>query len=318
MPNFDIIKTSEIENSFRNKSIIDTYELNIKKVTEKFKGNLDIDNKKWNIGLIVGRSGTGKTTVAKECFSEYYFEDFEWDNKSVIENMPKDIELSHITKIFNSVGFGTVWSWLKPYFVLSNGEKMRVNLARCILESQDKIVFDDFNIRYHVAFNSIIVPIYQNGTLLGSVQRKISGNPRYINSSGMDRDRALFPFDKVQAKDDKVILVEGLFDAIKAHQEEVTNTVCTFGGYVSQEQASLLGSLARTVVICPDKDASGLKMAYKTTSLLMTFGINVEYTFAPGRAKDFGDVKDFSQLEYHSYWKIKALQRDLKYFMERS
>ena len=144
MPNFDIIKTSEIENSFRNKSIIDTYELNIKKVTEKFKGNLDIDNKKWNIGLIVGRSGTGKTTVAKECFSEYYFEDFEWDNKSVIENMPKDIELSHITKIFNSVGFGTVWSWLKPYFVLSNGEKMRVNLARCILESQDKIVFDEF------------------------------------------------------------------------------------------------------------------------------------------------------------------------------
>lgn len=177
---------------------------------------------------------------------------------------------------------------------------------------------DDFNIRYHVAFNSIIVPIYQNGTLLGSVQRKISGNPRYINSSGMDRDRALFPFDKVQSKDDKIILVEGLFDAIRAHQEGVTNTVCTFGGHVSHTQASLLGSLAKTVVICPDKDASGLKMAYKTTSLLMTFGINVEYTFAPGKAKDFGDVKDFSQLEYHSYWKIKALQRDLKYFMERS
>ena len=177
---------------------------------------------------------------------------------------------------------------------------------------------DDFNIRYHVAFNSIIVPIYQDGELLGSVQRKISGNPRYINSSGMDRDRALFPFDKVQSKDDRIILVEGLFDAIKAHQEGVTNTVCTFGGHVSHTQASLLGSLAKTVVICPDKDASGLKMAYKTTSLLMTFGINVEYTFAPGKAKDFGDVKDFSQLEYHSYWKIKALQRDLKYFMERS
>ena len=37
-----------------------------------------------------------------------------------------------------------MWSWLKPYNVLSNGEKMRVNLARCIIEDQNKIVFDEF------------------------------------------------------------------------------------------------------------------------------------------------------------------------------
>jgi len=34
----------------------------------------------------------------------------------------------------------------------------------------------------------------------------------------------------------------------------VIQTVCTFGGYVSHEQATLLGSLASTIVICPDKD----------------------------------------------------------------
>ena len=48
----------------------------------------------------------------------------------------------------------------------------------------------DFDIRYHVAFDSIIVPIYQNGELLGSVQRNISRNPKYVNSKGMDRDKA--------------------------------------------------------------------------------------------------------------------------------
>jgi len=159
----------------------------------------------------------------------------------------------------------------------------------------------DFDIRYHVAFDSIIVPIYQNGELLGSVQRNISRNPKYVNSKGMDKDKAVFPLDK-----------------INAHQQGVTNTVCTFGGNVSHEQAKILGTLARTVVICPDKDSSGLKMAYKTTDILMKLGLSVEYTFPPGKAKDFGDMQDFSSLEYHSYWKLKALKKDIKYMMERS
>ena len=177
---------------------------------------------------------------------------------------------------------------------------------------------NDFNIKYHIAFKSIVVPIYQHGKLVGSVQRNLSGNPKYINSSGMDRDKTLFPLDKVQPADGKVIVVEGLFDSIKAHQEGVTQTVCTFGGYVSHEQATLLGSLASTIVICPDKDPSGLKMAHKTTEILMKLGLRVEYTFAPGRAKDFGDLEDFSGLEYHSYWKLKALNKDINYMMERS
>jgi len=177
---------------------------------------------------------------------------------------------------------------------------------------------NDFNIKYHIAYNSIIVPIYQHGKLVGSVQRNITGNPKYVNSSGMDRDAITFPLDKVQPKDGRIILVEGLFDAIKAHQEGVTNTLCSFGGYVSHAQARNLGSLTRTVVICPDKDISGLKMALKTANILLKLGLKVEYTFAPGFAKDFGDVKDFSKLEYHSHWKLKTLKKDLNYFMERS
>ena len=176
----------------------------------------------------------------------------------------------------------------------------------------------DFDIRYHVAFDSIIVPIYQKGELLGSVQRNISRNPKYVNSKGMDRDKAVFPLDKVQPRDDKVIVVEGLFDSINAHQQGVTNTLCTFGGNVSHEQAKILGSLASTIVICPDKDSSGLKMAYKTTDILMKLGLSVEYTFPQGKAKDFGDMQDFSGLEYHSYWKLMALKKDINYMMERS
>jgi ABC-type ATPase with predicted acetyltransferase domain len=54
-----------------------------------------------------------------------------------------NVEMSEIEKMFYAVGFGSVPSWLKPYSVLSNGEKMRVDLARALLE-KDKICFDEF------------------------------------------------------------------------------------------------------------------------------------------------------------------------------
>lgn len=57
--------------------------------------------------------------------------------------MPQSKTIEEIEKMFYTVGFGSVPSWLKPYKVLSNGEKMRVDLARALLEN-DKICFDEF------------------------------------------------------------------------------------------------------------------------------------------------------------------------------
>src|SRR5699024_12211312 len=56
--------------------------------------------------------------------------------------MPSD-DIEEIQRIFYTVGFGSVPSWLKPYHVLSNSEKMRVDLARMLL-SKKIIVFDEF------------------------------------------------------------------------------------------------------------------------------------------------------------------------------
>ena len=60
-------------------------------------------------------------------------------------------------------------------------------------------------------------------------------------------------------------------------------------------------------------------MAERTTKMLQKLGLGVEYTFAQGKFhKDFGDMTDFTSLEYHSYWKLKILRRDLNYLLERS
>jgi ABC-type lipoprotein export system ATPase subunit/GNAT superfamily N-acetyltransferase len=143
MPNFDIIKESRPHKTFRVASVIGKFDLQSENITEHFKGSIDIPNK-WSIGLIVGKSGTGKTTISKQLFPDSYITSYKYTNQSVLDDMPKNCNVEQITKAFNSVGFSSPPSWLKSYEVLSNGEKMRVDLARAILEENNLFVFDEF------------------------------------------------------------------------------------------------------------------------------------------------------------------------------
>lgn len=145
MPTFNIISEFKHSKSFRNQSIIDRYDLNVEHLKTKLQGNLDINSQDWNVGLIVGASGTGKSSIAKHIFQENYIRNFQYDeNASVLDACSESKTIDEITEVFNSVGLGTAWSWLKPYRILSEGEKMRVDLARALLEDRDLIVFDEF------------------------------------------------------------------------------------------------------------------------------------------------------------------------------
>jgi ABC-type ATPase with predicted acetyltransferase domain len=144
LPSFNIVKEIEPVDSFRVSSVKSAFDLKVERVKEQFKGNIDIEGKDWNVGLIVGGSGTGKTTIAKEVFGEEYITDFEYSGGSIIDEMPKSKSVKEVEKQFTSVGFASPPSWLKPYHVLSNGEKMRADLARALLEEKEMVVFDEF------------------------------------------------------------------------------------------------------------------------------------------------------------------------------
>ena len=143
MPNFNIIRESRASKTFRVASVMGKFDIQTNHVKEEFVGDLELPES-WQVGLITGASGSGKTTIAKDLFPDAYVTEFEYSRESILDDMPEAKTVEEITSAFNSVGFSSPPSWLKPYHVLSDGQKMRVNLATSLLKDEDLVVFDEF------------------------------------------------------------------------------------------------------------------------------------------------------------------------------
>jgi ABC-type lipoprotein export system ATPase subunit len=107
-----------------------------------WSADLPLDTREWNVGLIVGPSGAGKTTVLRSCFGDPPA--VEWSAPSVIDDFPADVDLEAIVAVCSAVGFNTIPAWLRPYEHLSNGERFRVELARRLISPTEQIVMDEF------------------------------------------------------------------------------------------------------------------------------------------------------------------------------
>lgn len=139
---FDITLKNEVKDTFRVSKIMSMFDLKPEHSNEHFVGTIKLPEK-WHIGAIVGASGTGKSTIGRKIYGDKISDDFTYTHDSVIDDMPEKCSTDEIAKMFYAVGFGSTPSWLKPYKVLSNGEKMRVDLARKLLQD-DFVVFDEF------------------------------------------------------------------------------------------------------------------------------------------------------------------------------
>jgi len=173
-----------------------------------------------------------------------------------------------------------------------------------------------FDLRYHTDDDCIVIPINMRGKMIGYIRRNIGSNPKYLNSNNLPRDILIYPIDLFEPSDSTVYVCEGPFDAMKAHQLGLRNTVCTLGGVISDNQCRLLGELGSHIVLCVDKDDSGIRITETNTKKLVgKYGFSVDYTTAPGQAKDFGDAVDLSNLKLISPYELKAINRDLEYII---
>lgn len=108
---------------------------------------LPLDEKPWNVGLLVGPSGCGKSTLARRLWPEEMERGLrlEWPaDHSLLDAFPESLGIKEITALLCAVGFSSPPAWLRPFHVLSTGQQFRVTLARLLAESPSLVVFDEY------------------------------------------------------------------------------------------------------------------------------------------------------------------------------
>jgi GNAT superfamily N-acetyltransferase len=133
MPHYELTVTCPVPDSFRVQQVAGTFDVPLAaKSTERFAVELPALDEPWDVGLIVGPSGSGKSTVAKRFFADVLYQGAEWSADRAVVDGFGDLPLRQIVELFTAVGFSSPPSWVKPYGVLSTGERFRCDLARAL------------------------------------------------------------------------------------------------------------------------------------------------------------------------------------------
>jgi hypothetical protein len=88
----------------------------------------------WTIGAIVGPSGSGKTTLARAAFGAAVVRRRGWPKDRAIIDCFGEVPIKLLALGLTVVGLGSPPVWLKPYRVLSGGERFRADLLRALVE----------------------------------------------------------------------------------------------------------------------------------------------------------------------------------------
>lgn len=141
-----------VHDSFRVRQVAGMFDVPLaEKLQQRFEVEVPEADEPWQIGLIVGPSGSGKSTVARQAYGERVYAAGEWAKDRAVVDGFGDAPIKNITGLLTAVGFSSPPSRIKPYSVLSGGEKFRCDLARALAcgWQDDKspppiVVFDEF------------------------------------------------------------------------------------------------------------------------------------------------------------------------------
>lgn len=192
------------------------------------------------------------------------------------------------------------WEELAQYLVTKGFSKSEIVEAGLAIKSEKKTgeVYDRFRgrIMFPMADAGGAVVAF-SGRFFEKVQgSKEEGEPaKYVNSPEtalFKKSRILYGFDKAKSsirKADCMLLVEGQFDLILAHQSGLPFTVALSGTALTPEHLSLLSRLSKRLVLALDADAAGVRAGLKSAHMAIAAGFDVKVPTFP-RGLDPADV----------------------------
>jgi ABC-type lipoprotein export system ATPase subunit len=143
MSRVDVVVKCAVPDSARVRQLEGMFDVPpVKHSVKEWHGEIPLDEEDWNVGLIVGPSGIGKSVLLRELFGGE--KEYEWGKQSVVDDFASEHSLEAIAAVCQAVGFNTIPAWLRPFSVLSVGEQFRVRLARMLLEGTSPLVCDEF------------------------------------------------------------------------------------------------------------------------------------------------------------------------------
>ena len=133
MPRIDVVVSCPVFDSFRVQQVAGMFDVPLaEKLTERFSLDVPELGDAWRIGLVVGPSGSGKSTIARWLFGRELYEHKPWPDDRAVVDCFGEMDAKQLTGLLTAVGFSSPPSWVKPYSVLSGGERFRCDLARAL------------------------------------------------------------------------------------------------------------------------------------------------------------------------------------------
>ena len=143
--------------------------------------------------------------------------------------------------------------------------------------------------------NRLMFPIYDpQGRVIAFGGRVIGqGEPKYLNSAESPvfvKGTTLYGMNWAKnaiRRDERVMVVEGYFDAIRLMAAGLESVVAPLGTALTEPQGELLRKYTNTVFLLYDSDQAGLKATFRAGDILLKQGFKVHVvTFPEGEDPD--------------------------------
>ncbi len=186
------------------------------------------------------------------------------------------------------------WDAMKNYLSLEGFKTEDMERVALLKTSETGKKYDTFR-------NRLIFPIKdQRGKVVGFGSRALDeSQPKYLNSPQspiFDKGGTLYGIDRANKaieKNNQVVVVEGYFDVILAHQYGFQNTVASMGTALTARHLKTLQKLTKNIVLALDPDPAGEKaMLLGLQTASESLDTKVVPVIQPGGSIGYIDVLD--------------------------